>query len=272
MVGGGGAIIVLLVALVLGQDASSVLRALLGQGASGPASYGQSPDQSSGLAPGSDPDRELVEFVSFVLDDVQDTWTALFRDRADWSRGAPYRRARLVLFTDRVDSACGFQSAATGPFYCPADQKAYIDLGFYRELARRFGAPGDFAQAYVIAHEIAHHVQNLTGISDQVHAEASRHPEDRNALSIRQELQADCLAGVWAHHTDQRNVLERGDIEEGLTAAAAIGDDRLQRQATGTVQPESWTHGSSAQRVRWFQRGFQEGTPAACDTFSVAEP
>jgi predicted metalloprotease len=269
MIGGGGAIVVLLVALALGQDASSVLRALLGQGT--PASSGQ-PGQSSGLAPGSDPDRELVEFVSFVLDDVQDTWTALFRDGGDWSRGQPYRRAKLVLFTDRVDSACGFQSAATGPFYCPPDEKAYIDLGFYRELSRRFGAPGDFAQAYVIAHEIAHHVQNLTGVADRVHAEARRNPDDQNALSIRQELQADCLAGVWAHHTDQRNVLERGDIEEGLAAAAAIGDDRLQRQATGTVQPESWTHGSSAQRVRWFQRGFQEGTPAACDTFAVAEP
>jgi predicted metalloprotease len=275
MVGGGGAIVVLLAALLFGGDASSVLRALLGGGSSGSAPYGasgQSPGQAPGLAPESDPDRELVEFVSFVLDDVQDTWTALFRDGGDWTRGEQYRRAKLVLFTDRVESACGFQSEATGPFYCPGDEKAYIDLGFYRDLSRRFGAPGDFAQAYVIAHEVAHHVQNLTGVSDRVHAESRRNPGDQNALSIRQELQADCLAGVWAHHTDQRNVLERGDIEEGLTAAAAIGDDRLQRQATGTVQPESWTHGSSAQRVRWFQRGFQEGSPAACDTFSVAEP
>lgn len=271
MVGGGGAIVVLLVTLFLGQDAGSVLRSLLGQGTSGPVSSGQ-PGQSSGLSPDSDPDRELVEFVSFVLDDVQDTWTELFREGGDWSGGAQYRRAKLVLFTDRVESACGFQSAATGPFYCPPDQKAYIDLGFYRELSRRFGAPGDFAQAYVLAHEIAHHVQNLTGVAERVHAEGQRNPEDRNALSIRQELQADCLAGVWAHHTEQRKVLERGDIEEGLTAAAAIGDDRLQRQAGGTVQPESWTHGSSAQRVRWFQRGFQEGKPAACDTFAVEEP
>jgi len=272
MVGGGGAaIVVLLVTLFLGQDAGSMLRSLLGQGTPGPVSSGP-PGQSAGLDPGSDPDREMVEFVSFVLDDVQDTWTELFRDNGDWSRGEQYRRAKLVLFTDRVESACGFQSAATGPFYCPPDEKAYIDLGFYRELSRRFGAPGDFAQAYVIAHEIAHHVQNLTGVADRVHAEGQRNPEDRNALSIRQELQADCLAGVWAHHTEQRNVLERGDIEEGLTAAAAIGDDRLQRQAGGTVQPESWTHGSSAQRVRWFQRGLQEGKPAACDTFTVAEP
>ena len=270
MVGGGGAVVVVLLTLLLGGDAGQVLRALLG-GSSGTSAPGTSPGPRSGA----DPDREMVEFVSFVLDDVQNTWTTLFGSEGDQvarAHGEPYRRARLVLFTDRVDSACGFQSAATGPFYCPADQKAYIDLGFYRELSQRFGAPGDFAQAYVIAHEIAHHVQNLLGYSERMHSLARRDPDQANGLSIRLELQADCLAGVWAHHTAQRNVLERGDIEEGLTAAAAIGDDRLQRQATGTVQPESWTHGSSEQRVRWFQRGFRDGTIAACDTFAVAEP
>jgi predicted metalloprotease len=273
MVGGGGAVVVLLLTLLLGGDAGQVLRALLG-GSSGTSAPGTSPGARSGADP-ADPDRELVEFVSFVLDDVQNTWTTLFGSEGDEvtrGHGEPYRRAKLVLFTDRVDSACGFQSAATGPFYCPPDEKAYIDLGFYRELSQRFGAPGDFAQAYVIAHEIAHHVQNLLGYSERMHSLARRDPDQTNALSIRLELQADCLAGVWAHHTAQRNVLERGDVEEGLTAAAAIGDDRLQRQATGTVQPESWTHGSSAQRVRWFQRGFRDGTIAACDTFAVAEP
>jgi predicted metalloprotease len=267
MVGGGGAVVVLLVTVLLGGDAGSVLRALLGESSS-------TPSTSPAARSGEDPDRELVEFVSFVLDDVQSTWTTLFAsgDEGARAQGEPYRRARLVLFTDRVDSACGFQSAATGPFYCPADQKAYIDLGFYRELSQRFGAPGDFAQAYVLAHEIAHHVQNLLGYSDRMHAQARRDPDQANALSVRLELQADCLAGVWAHHTNQRDVLERGDIEEGMTAAAAIGDDRLQRQATGAIQPESWTHGSSEQRVRWFQRGFRDGTIAACDTFAVAEP
>jgi predicted metalloprotease len=268
MVGGGGVIVVLLATLLLGRDAGSVLRALLGESTS------QQPAPSE-VPPGADPDRELVELVSFVLDDVQDTWAAIFQEGGDGlgdARGEPYRRAKLVLFTDRVESACGFQSAATGPFYCPPDEKAYIDLGFYRELSRRFGAPGDFAQAYVIAHEIAHHVQNLLGISDRRRALTQREPDRENELSIRLELQADCFAGVWAHHTNQRDVLERGDVEEGLTAAAAIGDDRLQRQATGTIQPETWTHGSSEQRVRWFQRGFREGTVAACDTFAVAEP
>jgi uncharacterized protein len=274
MVGGGGAVVVLLLTLVLGGDAGRVLRALLGESTSAPSA----PGTSSGPRSGADPDREMVELVSFVLDDVQNTWTTLFASEAGEgseggrAQGEPYRRARLVLFTDRVDSACGFQSAATGPFYCPTDEKAYIDLGFYRALSQRFGAPGDFAQAYVIAHEIAHHVQNLLGYSDRMRALARRDPDQTNALSVRLELQADCLAGVWAHHTAQRNVLERGDIEEGLTAAAAIGDDRLQRQARGAVQPESFTHGSSEQRVRWFQRGFQGGTIATCDTFAVAEP
>ncbi|HWN68049.1 MAG TPA: neutral zinc metallopeptidase, partial [Haliangium sp.] len=264
-IGGGGAVVVLLLTVLLGGDAGSVLRALLGEGTSAPSTQ-------PGPRSGPDPDREMVEFVSFVLDDVQNTWTTLFASGDEVTRGAPYRPAKLVLFTDRVDSACGFQSAATGPFYCPADQKAYIDLGFYRELAQRFGAPGDFAQAYVIAHELGHHVQNLLGYSERMHALARRDPDQQNALSVRLELQADCLAGVWAHHTAQRNVLERGDIEEGLTAAAAIGDDRLQRQATGTVQPESWTHGSSEQRMRWFQRGYRDGTIAGCDTFAIAEP
>jgi predicted metalloprotease len=177
----------------------------------------------------------------------------------------------LVLFSGAVQSACGTASAAVGPFYCPGDQQVYIDLSFYQELSDRFGAPGDFAQAYVLAHEVGHHVQTLLGISEQVHAARAQAGEvEANELSVRQELQADCFAGIWAHHADRsRQILEAGDIEEGLTAASAIGDDRLQRQAQGYVVPESFTHGSSAQRVRWFETGFEDGTLAVCDTFNT---
>jgi uncharacterized protein len=214
------------------------------------------------------PEEEpLVQFVSFVLDDVQNTWT-----RELPASGRQYQRAKLVLFTDAVRSGCGFAESAMGPFYCPADQKVYIDLGFYRELRERFGAPGDFAQAYVIAHEVGHHVQNLMGIADEVHRLQERRPDQANALSVRMELQADCLAGVWAHSTEQRDILERGDVEEGLGAAAAVGDDRIQRGAGGRVNPESWTHGSSSQRVAWFRRGLESGRLAACDTFKGDEP
>ena len=208
---------------------------------------------------GTNEDPELVSFVSFVLDDAQKTWTELFA-----AEGKTYRRATLVLFTDATDTACGYGSSAIGPFYCPPDRKVYIDLGFYQALRDRFDAPGDFAQAYVIAHEIGHHVQNLRGVK-----KTSR---DDNEHSVRVELQADCYAGVWAHGTARRDLLEKGDVEEGLNAAAAIGDDRLQKMARGRVQPETFTHGSSAQRVRWFKRGLDAGTIAACDTFAEPNP
>jgi predicted metalloprotease len=212
---------------------------------------------------------EGAEFVSVVLADTEDTWTGVFR-----TEGRSYREPTLVLFTGAVESACGFAQAAVGPFYCPGDQKVYIDLAFYEDLKNRFRAPGDFAQAYVIAHEVGHHVQNLLGISSRVQAARARASEaDGNALSVLLELQADCFAGVWGHHANRtRQLLEEGDIEEGLTAASAIGDDRMQRQAGRYVTPESFTHGSSEQRVRWFRRGLEEGNLGACDTFSSEAP
>ncbi len=206
------------------------------------------------------------DFVSFVFDDVQKTWSDLFQ--AD---GTPYRLARLVLFTRRIGSACGLGQAAMGPFYCPRDEKVYIDLSFYRELKDRLGAPGDFAQAYVIAHEMGHHVQHLRGLDRKVEQAARGEQVGSGALSVRLELQADCLAGVWAHSSEQRQLLEQGDIEEALNAAAAIGDDRLQKESEGTVSPETWTHGSSQQRVRWFRRGYEVGTIAGCDTFGASK-
>jgi predicted metalloprotease len=210
-------------------------------------------------------EEELVDFISFVLDDVQDHWTRAFA-----SMGREYQRARLVLFTDAVRSECGFAEAAMGPFYCPVDGKVYIDLGFYRELRQRFAAPGDFAQAYVIAHEVGHHVQNLLGISAKVRAMQERRPDAANALSVLLELQADCLAGVWSHSTAERDLLDRGDVEEGLGAAAAVGDDRIQSRTSGQVHPERWTHGSAQQRVTWFTRGLQRGRLQDCDTFAGA--
>ena len=179
----------------------------------------------------------------------------------------PYRHAKLVLFRDSIDSACGQAQSATGPFYCPEDEKVYIDLGFYDELKQRFGAPGDFAEAYVLAHEIGHHVQKLLGIEGKVRAARQQNPQAANQLSVALELQADCFAGVWGHSTQQRNILDPGDVDEGLKAAAAVGDDRLQRMSRGQVNPETFTHGSSAQRMQWFQRGFQDGTIASCNTF-----
>ena len=205
---------------------------------------------------------EIVQFVSFVLDDVQTSWDESFA-----VSGEQYDEAQLVLFTDGVQSGCGFAPSSTGPFYCPADQRVYLDLTFFDELSTRFGAPGDFAQAYVIAHEIAHHVQNVTGISDEVRQLQQQNPDEANELSVRLELQADCLAGVWGYTTFERGILESGDLEEGLGAAAAIGDDRLQEQATGRVNPDTWTHGSSEQRVKWFRRGFDSGDASKCDTF-----
>jgi uncharacterized protein len=218
------------------------------------------PETAAGPAAETTPEEErLVSFVSFVLDDAQNVWQQQL--------GSSYRPAKLVLFRDAVQSACGFAESATGPFYCPGDEKVYIDLGFYEELQQRFGAPGDFAQAYVLAHEIGHHVQNLLGTEAEVRRARETRADLANEMSVRLELQADCYAGVWAHSTAQRQLLEQGDVEEGLGAAAAVGDDRLQRMGGGRVVPESFTHGSSEQRQQWFRRGLEAGRRDACDTF-----
>ena len=254
---GIGTVLVALVAMYFGVDPSVVL-----QGGAMLAPPTQQVD--SGPRPAAE--NAQAKFVSQVLADTEDTWNALFN-----AAGQRYKEPQLVLFTGATQSACGVGRAETGPFYCPADSKVYLDLSFFDELHRRFGAPGDFAQAYVIAHEVGHHVQNVLGISSQVQRERQRRPErEANQLSVMLELQADCYAGLWAHHADRsRAVLEAGDIEEGLAAAAAIGDDRLQRQSHGHVSPDSFTHGSSAQRVRWFKQGLQHGSMDACDTFSA---
>jgi uncharacterized protein len=209
------------------------------------------------------PSDEAGQFVSVVLADTEDTWQRIFREG-----GETYRDPTLVLFSGQTSSACGFASAASGPFYCPGDQKVYIDLDFYRELKTRFQAPGDFAQAYVIAHEIGHHVQNLLGILPKVDAARQRASQaESNQLSIRLELQADCLAGVWAHDAEARGVLDVGDIDEALNAAAQIGDDAIQRRTQGYVVPETFNHGTSAQRSHWFKQGYDQGVLDACDTF-----
>ncbi|HYH27756.1 MAG TPA: neutral zinc metallopeptidase [Actinomycetota bacterium] len=221
------------------------------------------PPGSEGVSGAPDPEAELVDFVSFVLDDTQQTWTDLFR-----RSGRTYRPAELVLFRESTQTGCGLGSSQVGPFYCPADQTVYLDLGFFEELQQRFGAPGDFAQAYVIAHEIGHHVQNQLGIMDEVRSQSEEDPDSANELSIKQELQADCLAGIWGHSTYERRLLERGDLEEGLDAASAVGDDRIQRETTGRVDRESWTHGSARQRRAWFRTGFDSGDPDSCDTFA----
>jgi predicted metalloprotease len=249
-----GILIVIAIAWLTGADLQRLL-GLLGtveQMTPAPAQQ-QAP---AGPPPAADPQ---AQFVGVVLADTEDVWNRILQGE--------YREPTLVLFEGRVASACGLSSAAVGPFYCPADQKVYIDLTFFRELAQRFGAPGDFAQAYVLAHEVGHHVQKLLGVSDQVSGmqRRARSQEEANALSVRLELQADCFAGVYAHHNQQ--YLEPGDIEEGLRAAAAIGDDMIQKQAQGYVAPESWTHGSSEMRVRWFREGFESGDPQVCDTF-----
>lgn len=266
--GGGliGIIVVVGIMLLLGGDLGSILGGMTGGGA--PGGYAQAPSgQATGVQQtGRADEDELADFVSVVLADTEDTWHKLFQ-----AEGATYREPRLVLFDGMVRSACGMGQAAMGPFYCPGDQKVYIDLSFYRDLRERFRAPGDFAQAYVIAHEVGHHVQTLVGVSAKVQqrkAQVSR--REANAIQVRMELQADCFAGVWAHHADRaRNILEAGDIEEALTAAAAIGDDRIQRQTQGRITPESFTHGTSEQRQRWFKRGLKEGRVTSCDTFSA---
>lgn len=215
---------------------------------------------SSAVSSAARPNDSEAHFVAFVLDDVQNTWSQTFA-----TAGRSYRRAKLVLFTDATNTGCGYGEAATGPFYCPEDQRVYIDLGFYHQLAQKLGAQGQFAKAYVIAHEIGHHVQNIMGTSARVGV----HAKGAGGGSVRLELQADCYAGIWAHSTAQRSLLEQGDIESALRAAAAIGDDRLQKQATGTVSPESFTHGTSQQRLHWFQVGYNAATLKACDTFAI---
>jgi predicted metalloprotease len=244
--GGIGGIIVLLLFLFL----------------SGSLGGGESPSDEPQAPSGQDPEAELVSFVSFVFDDAQRTWTDLFAES-----GETYRPAEMVLFREATDTGCGFASSDVGPFYCPADERVYLDLGFFEELQRRYGAEGDFAQAYVIAHEVAHHVQHQLGINDRVQRLSGRDPSEANELSIQQELQADCFAGVWGQTTSERGLLETGDLQEGLGAAAAVGDDPIQREATGQVNPETWTHGSSQQRRSWFQQGFRAGDADACDTF-----
>jgi hypothetical protein len=253
--GGIGIVVIALIAMYFGVDPSIFLSQV------GPTSSVNT-QQSTRQIPAAE--NELAEFVSVVLADTEDTWKGLFNQM-----GKTYREPRLVLFSGAVQSACGFAQAAMGPFYCPADQKVYIDLSFYQDLKNRHGAPGDFAQAYVIAHEIGHHVQTLLGISEKVHSARKRLSQvEGNRLSVMQELQADCFAGVWAHHANRaRQILEEGDIEEALGAASAIGDDRLQHKSRGYVTPDSFTHGSSAQRVRWFKRGLKSGEVLDCNTF-----
>jgi hypothetical protein len=251
-----------LVVYLMGGDPTVVLNSG-GQGQPVPRDAG-APANAGG--PGAPAQDQMSQFVSVVLADTEDTWSAIFKQKF----GRDYEDPKLVLFTGAVQSACGLAQSAMGPFYCPNDQAVYIDLAFYRELKDRFGAPGDFAQAYVIAHEVGHHVQNLLGTSDKVRAAQERSDKaGANALSVGLELQADCYAGVWGHHAQRaRNILEPGDIDEALNAASAIGDDKLQKATRGYVVPESFTHGSSAQRQQWFRRGFESGSLDACDTFS----
>jgi predicted metalloprotease len=253
---GGGAILLAIVAALLGAPSSAVRDIL--RGGSPP------PSESQATRPNGPPDQESM-FVRKVLGSTEDTWQEIFA-----ARGGHYQAPKLTLFTDGVDSACGQASSAVGPFYCPPDRHVYLDTAFFAELDRRFGAPGDFAQAYVVAHEIGHHVQNQLGIFAKVESQRRRlDQEASNALSVRTELQADCLAGVWAFHANRRtHLLEEGDVEEGLRAASSIGDDTLQRRSRGHVVPESFTHGSSAQRVHWFQEGMKSGKIEACDTFA----
>ncbi len=253
----GGGIIMLVLTLLFGRDftssnqqTSQVTDSASAGGEVGPVQ--QSPEEA----------RE-VQFVSFVLDTAQATWKAIFAEN-----GRQYTDAKLVLFRNATRTACGVGQTAMGPFYCPLDQKLYIDLAFYDELRSRFGAPGDFAEAYVIAHELGHHVQHQLGTDEIVRRAQQQDPSAANTLSVRLELQADCYAGIWAHVTQEEKILEPGDIEEGLNAAAAVGDDRIQRATTGHVNAETFTHGSSAQRSSWFQRGYESGKPESCNTFS----
>ena len=267
-IGGIGLVVVLLIAWFTGVDPSALLGMLeqvpTETRAPAPAPVPRSDSVPPGPKHAADPQ---ADFVAVVLASTEDAWGPIFA-----ASGRRYEPPRLVLFTQATPSACGMGQAAMGPFYCPPDRQLYLDLAFFRELAQRFGAPGDFAQAYVIGHEVGHHVQNLLGIADDVRGmQRKASPRDANALSVLMELQADCLAGVWAYHANRdRNLLEPGDLEEGLRAAAAVGDDTIQKRTQGRVVPESWTHGSSAQRVQWFRQGFASGRVDQCDTFRVA--
>jgi predicted metalloprotease len=263
--GGVGLIAVLAISWFLGLNPLDVLVSL--QGGDSPSAPKQSaPPSATTSAPGAR--DETKEFVSRVLGDTEDTWSAIFRRMS-----REYRPPKLVLFRGAVDSACGLASSVAGPFYCSPDDRVYLDRSFFEDLSKRFGAPGEFARAYVIAHEVGHHVQNQLGITEKVAQQRGRTSEARgNALSVLVELQADCFAGVWGHYAKQRNLLDPGDVEAGLAAAAAIGDDRLQQQSRGRVSPESFTHGSSAQRVRWFRTGLDSGDVNQCNTFETARP
>lgn len=255
--GVGGTVVVLILSVVFGRNLFTDLG----------VDPGNALVQSTPMtAADSAAEEPMVNFVSFVLDDAQGTWRRIFQEA-----GTPYQDAKLVLFRNAVQSGCGSAQSAMGPFYCPLDQRVYIDLGFYDELENRFGAPGDFAQAYVLAHEIGHHIQNLLGTEAEVRRAQQANPQQANALSVRMELQADCYAGIWGHSMSQRDSLERGDVDEGLAAAAAVGDDRIQQQQVGQVAPESFTHGSAAQRSAWFKRGFESGDPRQCDTFGARQ-
>lgn len=260
--GGLGTLVIIVLALLFGVNPMALLEQ---GGAPGGAQVQQGAPGEEGAAPAND---EASQFVRTVLASTEDVWRELFEQM-----GRTYRDPTLVMFSGQVNSACGMASAAVGPFYCPADEKVYLDVAFFRQLDEQFGAPGDFAQAYVIAHEIGHHVQNQLGTSDQVHQARGRVSEaEYNQLSVRLELQADFYAGVWAHHAQQRErILEPGDLEEALRAATAIGDDRLQKQSQGYVVPDSFTHGTSEQRMRWFRKGFQTGDMRQGDTFRAAE-
>lgn len=250
----GGMLVLLVLSVVFKKDFFSLV------GAGG----GNAGAPASPAVPLDDPaEEEQVQFVSFILDDVQATWEEIFQES-----GETYPHATLVLFRDAVPSACGYAQSASGPFYCPGDQKAYVDLGFYDELKSRFGAPGDFAEAYVLAHEIGHHVQHVLGVDARMRQVQGQRPDLTNELSVRLELQADCYAGVWGHYANGRGLLEPGDLEEGLGAAAAIGDDRLQRMSGETVNPDAFTHGTAAQRTEWLRRGYTSGQVEDCDTFS----
>jgi predicted metalloprotease len=253
-IGIGGILILLVLSFIFKRD---LLTPFLG---------GSSTTESTQSAPAtpqqSAAEQREVQFVSFVLDDVQNTWTKIIPN---------YRHAKLVLYRGGIDSACGLAQTATGPFYCPGDEKVYLDLSFFNELKNQLGAGGEFAQAYVIAHEIGHHVQKIVGTENKVRQEVQSNPKMANAISVRVELQADCYAGVWANSTEQRDLLEKGDLESAVNAAAAVGDDHLQKMETGRVMPDKFTHGTSAQRTYWFKQGFTAGSPSACDTFSSSQ-
>jgi predicted metalloprotease len=264
-IGGLGLVLLLLVALLFGLDPRVLFQAA-GPTGGQPSGYAPAPSAPSSSGGGSQAEAEMKEFVSVILAETEDTWQAIFR-----ASGRTYEEPRLVLFSGLVQSACGMAGAASGPFYCPLDRKVYLDFSFFDELDRRFGAPGDFAQAYVLAHEVGHHVQNQLGILPRVEQLKQQVSQaEANALSVMVELQADCFAGVWANHAQKRRrILEPGDIEEGIRAAAAVGDDRIQRQTQGYVVPDGFTHGSAEQRARWFTKGLQTGSVAACDTFNA---